>query len=201
MLAYKAAKHDTNHVVITLEIPEDAMTTIHRPNVAVKETAKYRANKAKVLLIEDSEGSTYDTAETDFHSGKKLVYKVGNVVKEPEYDTDIEAVYAEGIHFFLEKRLAQLYGRKPDHGYYENWHDNGQKLMECMFVDGKRNGPFQQWFENGQISKKCMYVNGKEEGLSQLWYENGQTEKEIMYVNGTIHGLVKHWLPNGQRLA
>ena len=151
MIGYKIAKNGERRVVVTLEIPSDAPTNMNRSSVVVKDTAKYRANKAKVLKIEDNEGNCYPSATSFNYDKKSLDYKVGEVVEEPSYDKDPEKVYAEGIHYFLNKRVAELFALdEVTNGLFESWHANGRKLEECSYVDGKRNGLYQAWHENGQ---------------------------------------------------
>jgi hypothetical protein len=140
MIGYKIAKNGDKRVVITLEIPSDALTNMNRSSVLVKETAIYRTNKAKVLKIEDTDGNCYTTA-TSFNYYKSLEYKVGEVMEEPTYNIDPEEVYAEGIHFVLSRRVAELYGlMKIENGLFESWTYDGQKLCEVLYVDGKRDG-------------------------------------------------------------
>ena len=45
------------------------------------------------------------------------------------------------------------------HGLYESWHENGQKEVECTYVNGKRHGLFQIWYDNGKLLEECEYVN------------------------------------------
>ena len=200
MIGYKIAKNGERRVVVTLEIPNDALTNMNRSSIAVKETAKYRANKAKVLKIEDDEGNCYSTA-TSFNYDKSLEHKLGEVIEEPSYDKDPEEVYAEGIHYYLNKRVAELYGlMNIFNGLFENWHENGQKAEEIGYVDGKKHGLCQRWYMNGQKQMEIVYVNGKRHGLSQLWYENGQKWVECSFVYGAIHGLYREWGEDGVKI-
>ena len=57
MRAYKVAEHYDERVIVTLEIPSDAITNIYRESVVVMATAKHRANKAFVVNIKDDEGN------------------------------------------------------------------------------------------------------------------------------------------------
>ena len=106
MIGYKIAKNGDTRVVVTLEIPEDALTNMGRPSVALRETAKHRTNKAKVLAIEDASGTPHTTATSFGYDKKFLTYKVGETIEEPSYNPDPEQVCAEGIHYFLTRRVA-----------------------------------------------------------------------------------------------
>jgi antitoxin component YwqK of YwqJK toxin-antitoxin module len=199
MLGYKAAKNGDTRVLITLEIPEDALTNIERTSVKVKETAKYRANKVKILKIEDSEGKEYETAETGFFSKKKVVYKVGEVLEVPTDDMDVEQVCSNGIHFFLERKVAEMYYLYLENGIYMSWHENGQKEHEGMMKDGKREGLWQTWYDNGQKYSEGMWKEGNQEGLREIWYETGQKKSEQMWKEGNQEGLRQIWYENGQK--
>jgi antitoxin component YwqK of YwqJK toxin-antitoxin module len=199
MLGYKIAKHGETRVVVTLEIPSDALTNMNRSSVVEKETAKYRANKVKVLKIEDEQGNCYPSA-TSFNHNNSLDYKVGTVIEEPSYNVDPEVVCAEGIHYFLNRRVAELYGLKDvANGLFERWFDDGKKWEECSYVDGKRHGLYQLWHKNGQKWEESSYVAGKMHGLYQLWYENGKKREETTYVEGRRHGLYQVWHENGKK--
>ena len=151
MIGYKIAKNGEKCVVVTLEIPSDALTNMDRSTVVVKETAMYRTNKAKVLKIEDEEGNCYPSATSFKYKKKSLEYKVGEVMEEPSYNYNPQEVCAEGIHYFLSRRVAVLYGlEKIKNGLFERWYENGQKWMEYSFVDGNLHGLYQTWHANGQ---------------------------------------------------
>jgi len=154
-LSYKSGglnDQDIRRVLVTLEIPDDAKTNLHRKDIVDSTKAKYRCNKAKVLKIEDNEGTEYQEATTLCYSDKKLKYVVGEEVEEKNYNTDIEVVCGEGIHFFLDKEVALLFGLDDlgPHGpikdgvmreplaRYQCWWENGQKKLECHYQDGKK---------------------------------------------------------------
>ncbi len=189
MLAYKAAKSGDTCVLITLEIPSDARTNLNRMNIAKKETAKYRTDKAKVLKIEDEAGKAYTSATTGFYIDKHLTYKVGEVMEEPTFNPVLEEVCTSGIHFFLDKNVAALYYWKIPAfwcGVWSEWHDNGQKYSEIPFILGKIDGVRQYWYENGQKRFEGMWRNGFEVGVHRTWHENGQLHTERIYDYGVV---------------
>jgi len=202
MIGYKVAKHGDVRVVVTLEIPCDALTNMNRSSIAVKETAKYRANKAKVLKIEDDEGNCYPSATSFGYDKKSLCYKIGEIIEEPTYNTEPEEVSAEGIHYFLNRRVAELYGLdKIANGLFEQWCNNGKKLLEYSYIDGKVHGLYQSWHTNGQKWVECSYDYGKPHGLYQAWYADGKKWEEYSNVDGKMHGPYQKWHENGQKYA
>jgi antitoxin component YwqK of YwqJK toxin-antitoxin module len=204
MIGYKIAQvqlnnQDIRRVLVTLEISDDAKTNLHRKDIVDATKAKYRCNKAKVLKIEDNEGREYPEATTHCYQDKKLKYAVGEV-EEKNYNTDIEVVCGEGIHFFLDKEVALLYGLDTlKDGLYTSWYDNGQKWVECHYRDGKLDGLYQRWWKNGQKSAEYTYRDGKEEGLFQRWFENGQKSTECTCRDGKEEGLCQRWWYRGQK--
>ncbi len=158
--------------------------------MAVRDTAKHRTNKAKVLKIEGEDGTPYTTAKTAFFAGKALTYKVGEIIQEPWYDPDPEQVCSRGIHFFLSKRAAELYGlEKIENGLYQQWHENGVLSSEGMYTNGLREGIWRDWHPSGTKEYEGMFTNGKAEGVHTAWYENGKISEHRFYCNGKREGI------------
>ncbi len=198
MIGYKVAKNDETRVIITLEIPEDALTNMNRSSVAIKETAKYRTNKAKVLKIEDSEGNTYQSAESGFYYTKKLTYKIGEVIVCEDFDMNLEKICSTGIHFFLDRKLAEEYFLHKLVDGLVTYHDNGQKMLEISHVDDKKL--IQSWYENGNKEVEYYSVQEQRDGLYNAWYYNGQKRYEINYKIGKEDSLSKGWYSSGEKL-
>jgi hypothetical protein len=200
MIGYKACKAGDTQVIVTLEIPADAITNMSRSTVVVRETAKHRTDKAKVLKIEDETGREYTHAKSFGYTTKSLEYTLHDTICVEDYDMNLEEVCAPGIHYFLEKRCAELYNLNMiQNGLYQSWYNDGQKQIECTYVNGKRNGLYQVWYSNDQKFVQGHYVNGQRNGLYQEWYSNGQKEEECNYVNGQLDGLYQEWRYNGQK--
>lgn len=201
MIGYKVAKNGDTRVIVTLEIPEDALTNMGRSSIVVMETAKYRTNKAKVLSVEDASGISYESAHSSSYEKKSLTYKVGETVEEPSYDPDPEQVYAEGIHYFLSLSVTAHYDLETvENGLLEQWHDNGHKASEFLFVDRKLHGLSTKWFDNGQKWRKANYTEGKLHGTYEEWHPNGQKNIVSTHINGKGHGAFNVFYPNGQKL-
>ena len=200
MLGYKAAVSCNQRVLVTLEIPEDALTNIERKNVAVKEYAKHRCNKAKVIKIEDTDGKEYEEAETEYYNYSKLTYKLNQTVSVHHFNTNLEEVCSTGIHFFLTKRVAELYGlRSINDGFFQSWYENGKKYCECTYVDNEYDGLFTVWHANGNKKEEITYTKGVKNGLHTKWYDNGNKELEVTYENNNMNGLYSEWYYNGQK--
>jgi uncharacterized protein len=91
----------------------------------------------------------------------------------------------------LVERNDIKYEVNSDKGYTGNsvgYHENGQKSIQCSFVDGKRHNSYQEWFENGQIKKDCTYSNGVLVGSYHEYYESGQIKTGGEFVEGLLNG-------------
>ena len=47
-----------------------------------------------------------------------------------------------------------------------------------------KNGPHIEYYENGQKMSEGHFKNGKKDGLDTFWHENGQKRSEDHYKNG-----------------
>jgi len=83
---------------VKLEIPEDA----ERSSAT---TRKCRASKAKVLDIQNYDGSPADVTEVTSERGG--VYRVGEVILPDAWDENRWNECSHGIHFFVTRMEAE----------------------------------------------------------------------------------------------
>jgi antitoxin component YwqK of YwqJK toxin-antitoxin module len=212
MIGYKVCKAEGDTwVLVTLEIPADALTNVDRgrdpianmfvKSLVNKETASYRTNKARVLQIEDEAGNTYNTCSSFLYGTKSLVYTVGELVTVDDYDTWPDNTCSSGIHFFLNRRVAELYYKEDKvNGLYQEWHPNGILEKECTYLEGKLHGLYRIWTDNGNLIEECTYVEGTLHGLYRRWYTNGEKEVECTFVDGVHHGDMVAYHRGGQMM-
>lgn len=89
------------------------------------------------------------------------------------------------------------YGRLD--GAYTKYHDNGNKKLFAVFVDGSiRNGVLMEWYKNKNRLQSTPYnADGHIHGKLKRWYESGEQSSESNYVNGLMHGEAAIWYENG----
>lgn len=99
--AFTAFKRASDYIVV-LEIPADAKRSSAT-------TYKCRCNKAKVLRIENLDGTPayVDSVASDYD--KDFIYKVGETVSVENFDDDRWKECSSGIHFFIDRDLAVIY--------------------------------------------------------------------------------------------
>ena len=88
--------------IVVLEIPEDAK----RLSATGR---KCRCDRAKVLSIQNIDGSEAGIKEVRSDYDVRFVYKVGEIVKVDNFNEDRWNECSEGIHFFINRQEAVEY--------------------------------------------------------------------------------------------
>ena len=91
-----------NGYIVKLEIPEDA----RRSSATGREC---RCDKAKVIEIQELDGSPSELTEIASRYDRNFVYRVGEIAEEPKYDENRWKECAPGIHFFINRQEAVDY--------------------------------------------------------------------------------------------
>ena len=100
--AFVGWKKVENSLIVKLEIPEDA----RRSSAAGR---KCRCDKAKVLAIENIDGTLSDCNTAVSIYDKSFTYVVGKTVAVPDFCEDRWNECASGIHFFINRQEAVNY--------------------------------------------------------------------------------------------
>ena len=66
------------------------------------------------------------------------------------------------------------------------WYENGKKMREVHWENGKRNGKCLEWHENGVKKLEGFWINGLKDGKWKYWYDSGKILKEEMHENGEM---------------
>lgn len=97
-IAWKKAEN----CIVKLEVLEDAK----RSSAAGR---KCRCDKAKVVAIEEKDGSESHITEVNSNYDKEFIYRVGEVVSIDNFDENRWNECAPGIHFFITREEAVRY--------------------------------------------------------------------------------------------
>ena len=97
-IAWKKAEN----CIVKLEVLEDAK----RSSATGR---KCRCDKAKVVAIEEKDGSESHITEVNSNYDKTFIYRVGEVVTVDDFDDDRWNECAPGIHFFITREEAVRY--------------------------------------------------------------------------------------------
>jgi antitoxin component YwqK of YwqJK toxin-antitoxin module len=88
-------------------------------------------------------------------------------------------------------------GQDVKEGPFVVYHDDGSKMIQGEYHDGKQNGEWTQWYDNGQMSAVDHYKDGVQDGEHTGWYTDGKIAAIGMYKNGKREGVWKRWDPQG----
>lgn len=199
IIGYKLCRD--NHLVI-LEIPPTAKHNMDRSSIVNKQFAKHRCSEALVKEIINLINNQ-SVSEAFSMNALNFKYTVGQKILPDGFDPNVELVCSSGIHYFLDRKRAEMYtnfpGNFPKDGEFAQWKDNGTLIAQLMFKNGRKHGECKWYYENGQLEKYRIYVNGKEEGEAIEWYKNGQMREKCLFVDGKMHGELITWYENGQK--
>lgn len=88
-------------------------------------------------------------------------------------------------------------------GVWEFWHENGQKMMEGAYLDGKKTGMFVTFNDKGgKVMEEMWSADGSKRDSWKVYfyYSGGKKESEgALDANGHKTGPWKHWHANGTK--
>ena len=125
-----------------------------------------------------------------YYSNDKLKYKatLNEMPSELRSKTDGTQI--------TPRDYATICGSK--HGLASWWYENGQKLQDINYKNGRQDGRQTRWFEDGQTRFKGNYKNEKRDGRQTWWHNNGRMRKEEHYKDDKLNGMWTLWFDNGQ---
>ena len=98
-IGFKKAR---NNLIVVLEIPEDAK----RLSATGR---KCRCDKARVLEIQNLDGTKSDEIEAVSQYDEDFIYRVGEIISVPDFCEDRWSECSAGIHFFINRQEAVDY--------------------------------------------------------------------------------------------
>ena len=101
-IGFKKAVYADKNYIVKLEILADALRSSAT-------SRKCRCNKAKVLEIQNVDGSKANIDVVHSTCDPSFQYKTGQIVEEPKYDENRFNICSKGIHFFINRQEAVNY--------------------------------------------------------------------------------------------
>ena len=98
-IGFKKAVYAGKNYIVKLEISADALRSSAT-------SRKCRCNKAKVLEIQNIDGSKANIDVVHSTYDLSFQYKTGQIVEEPKYDNNRFNECSKGIHFFINRQEA-----------------------------------------------------------------------------------------------
>ncbi len=101
-IGFKKAVYAGKNYIVKLEVSADALRSSAT-------SRKCRCNKAKVLEIQNVDGSKANIDVVHSTFDPSFQYKTGQIVEEPKYDNNRFNECSKGIHFFINRQEAVEY--------------------------------------------------------------------------------------------
>lgn len=192
---YKTATYDKKPVIVTLEFLPDTIAVSHGINAG-------RGNKFLVKKIENTlltESYPVATSRYCIEDGfRPIIYRVGQIVKSPNFDPDLSKQMEGGIHFVNDKKVAmaqehiywfdlEFCNKKtiplPD-GNYTNYGNHFKKYAEYTIKNQRFQGNYYHYFSDLSIREHAIfnegivkeYVKYEKEGRVTTTIKNGVTQ-------------------------
>jgi antitoxin component YwqK of YwqJK toxin-antitoxin module len=204
---YKSCSTVNDSWIVVLQLTNGSVTNQVRlsydnPN---RKYSKFRASELKVIDIVNKFDKTkkIDSVTSSSNHASKIKYVKSTVVLPDSFDSNLDKVCSNGIHFFESIQAAFYYeldGLQNYSGHWIRWDNDGQKSSEGNYLDGKRTGHWTWWYENGQKDVEGHYLNGKTHGHWISWYSNGRKFSDGHYLNGEKSGCWIYWYENGKKM-
>ena len=161
-IGYKKLQND---YIAELEIL--GKTNEHRKNIANPQYAKYRTSKVKVLKIFKNERRGIKQMNGLYN--KNFSYTVGKEICIDDYNENVNKVCSRGIHYFKTPFQAKMWGLPLSKdkagkwnytGKWFEWYENGNKMCEGEYKDGKQEGKWIGWYKDGTKSYEEEFKDG-----------------------------------------
>ena len=94
--------NDKKCYIVKLEIPEDAKRSLCTG-------IKCRCDKAKVIEIQNLDGTKADVDEVQSRYNPIFKYKIGEVVEESDFDERYQKEYVSCIYFFMDREKCHIF--------------------------------------------------------------------------------------------
>ena len=181
--------------IIDLYLEKGTKTNLFRNSLVTPDYAKFRCNKSIVKKITDKHSEMMSDSVTSDRD-KTFVYTVGKKVIVDNFDTSDE-ICSTGIHFYLTRDAAYQHNLQPKNGDRLMYHENGELLTKCFYMNGQLHGEYLRYHKNGELLTKCFFVNGQLHGEYLRYHKNGELLTKCFFVNGQLHGEYLRYHKNG----
>ncbi|UYZ82680.1 toxin-antitoxin system YwqK family antitoxin [Entomomonas sp. E2T0] len=91
------------------------------------------------------------------------------------------------------KMLEKTFKNGKVEGTLTRWNKAGQKNYEAHYKDNKLEGVVYSWHDNGKKASESHFKNGKLDGKTINWNELGNKKQEANYKAGKQDGVTTHW--------
>lgn len=83
-------------------------------------------------------------------------------------------------------------------GEFADFDNQGRKILEGHYIDGKKQGDFKAYHPNGQLKWQLTYSNGAPVGSLHLFYPDGKPLLEVSYADDGMR-ILNFWDKRGRQ--
>ena len=101
--------------------------------------------------------------------------------KEVNFFLEYGSELLEGSYEIIKRDDGVVYSQVvviDSNNYDVGFYDNGQKMYERTYKDGKEDGLWTEWYYSGQKRYEATYKDGERDGKYTSWYESGGKRNE-----------------------
>lgn len=112
---------------------------------------------------------------------KKILFMLCLVVfslsLHAQRDTTIVSYYENGNV----REIILFNDRSELHGECSLWAENGTKVGEASYKNGKKEGTWKVWDKEGNLVYEMHYKRGKRSGVWKMYDKNGECIKTVSF--------------------
>ena len=202
---------DSQSVLITLEIPDDAITNINRPNIKFNDFATHYCNKAKVIDITDSNNNKLEKCNRYVFIKHPDTYSINEYIETDYNGSSIEC--KKLIQFNLSKEPLKLIMDNNREGIYYLYNKDGSVERTSEYKNNKLNGKtiifkerdcyIEQIYNDDEIVETLFYNENNElfNGIHSEYYPNGELACKKKFINGKLNDTTYYYGLNGDIIA
>jgi len=139
---------------------------------AIRSEGEYKNGLKNGVWTEWYECSIHDTTNSRLHKLKHFL--------DGSSSSEIQE-HGEHTHkldrFDDSIKLVTNYKDGTKEGKGTGYDDNGNKLLECNFINNELDGVLIRWDKTGNKTLECNYKNGIKDGLETIWNYNINSNK------------------------
>ena len=110
-----------------------------------------------------------------------------------------ETFYDSGEKKSVKSYYYDWKNRKLPQGDWIDWYKNGQISSKFTFRKGKPEGVVLEWHANGEKKLEGIYLDGLQSGKWTSWFQSGQTQSVQFFLKGLPVKSFEKWHANGKK--
>ena len=128
----------------------------------------------------------------------KYYYEDGKIRSELTYSVGGKSATAVNFHPNGKKMAEGLYVETKKDGHWNYYNDLETLSAEEYYQKGTPTGIWKTYYDDGKLLEECPYDKGLKKGLCKQYFSDGSIKSELNFDKGKYEGVAKHYYPNGK---